>query len=61
LLTAPSVDCRAIIESLIEQGIQCADIGFVDQGVPAVFIEEGTARTKLPWPERDEITKLFES
>jgi hydrogenase maturation factor len=61
LLTAPSADCRAIIESLLKQGIQCADIGFVDLGAPAVFIEEGTARTKLPWPERDEITKLFES
>lgn len=61
LLTAPSTDCNAIIDSLLEQGIQCADIGFVDQGEPAVFIEDGIARTKLPWPERDEITRLYES
>ena len=61
LLTAPSTDSEAIIDSLLEQDIPCADIGCVEQGSPAVFMEEGADRTKLPWPERDEITRLYES
>jgi hydrogenase expression/formation protein HypE len=61
LLTAPSLESKAIKDALCTQGIQCADIGYIEQGLPEVYSEEGTTRTELPWPQRDEITRLFES
>ncbi len=61
LLTAPITDSERIRCALVESGIDCADIGSVEDEPPKVWFEEEAGRTELNWPARDEITKLFQA
>ena len=60
LLTAPAPDAHTIQSELQAEGIRCAEIGYVEQGAPAVWLETPEGREALPWPVRDEIARLFE-
>jgi len=59
LLAAPPGDAGNIIAELAAAGIRCAEIGYAEAGPPAAWAESGGERSKLPWPERDEIARLF--
>ena len=60
LMTAPSLDSAQIRAAVQAEGIRCAEIGFVEQGEPGVWRETPEGREAIPWPERDEIARLFE-
>jgi hydrogenase expression/formation protein HypE len=60
LLTASPDTSKAVIQTLIQAGIACAEIGYVESGPPFVWQSKGTSRQALSRPERDEITRLFE-
>ena len=57
LLTAKAGSVKGICAVLEREGIHCAEIGRVEEGEWGVWTAEGE---KLPRPERDEITKVFE-
>jgi hydrogenase expression/formation protein HypE len=59
LLTCPATDAKHIRLSLIDSGISCAEIGEVEDGPPKVRIKQEDGHAELPWPERDEITRLY--
>jgi hydrogenase expression/formation protein HypE len=59
LLATPAQDAAQIISALQSQGINCTDIGWVEEGTPAAWQELDGVRTPLPRPERDEIARLF--
>jgi hydrogenase maturation factor len=61
LLTAPPSESQKIIRTLSVNGIACSDIGHVESGEPMVWKQMSTTRTILSRPDRDEITKVFES
>jgi hydrogenase maturation factor len=61
LMAVATEDSQSICEKLIRQGIPCREIGFIEAGEAQVYSEEKHSRIKLPRPERDEITRLFES
>ena len=68
LLSVHPEDAAKIQAALEEEGITCAQIGRVEEPLEAA-VEGATGiavwkltdgeRTPLPWPERDEITKVF--
>ncbi len=57
LLTARPEGVEPICAALAAEGIPCAQIGRVEEGQWGVWTDAGE---KLPRPERDEITKVFE-
>jgi hydrogenase maturation factor len=59
LLTAPEDDTEAIMGALEAAGISCADVGCAEAGEVSAWQETGGVRTPLPWPEQDEIARLF--
>ncbi len=61
LMAVESKDSQMICNELIRQGIPCSEIGWIEAGEALVYSQEGTDRIQLPRPERDEITRLFES
>ena len=61
LLTAPPAESQEIIRTLADNGIACSDIGHVEAGEPMVWKQMPTTRMILARPDRDEITKVFES
>jgi hydrogenase expression/formation protein HypE len=60
LLTAPLPDSDRIKNSLQDAGIQCTEIGRLEDGPPVVWLDEEQGRIKLSRPKRDEITRLFD-
>ncbi len=58
LLTVKPGSAAAICAALEREGIPCAQIGRVEEGDWGVWTAHGEP---LPRPERDEITKVFES
>lgn len=62
LLTVHREDAAAVRAALARAGLPCADIGEVLEGPAEVCTEGGdeTAAT-LPWPERDDIARVFEA
>jgi len=58
LLTAPEGDAAAIRRELENQGIICAEIGEVREGLVEVRVKE--SGELLRRPERDEIARVFE-
>lgn len=62
LLTVSPEDSTTIIRALGDAGIQCADIGYVEDGTAAVWQvgEGGDDRARGVRPPRDEIARLFE-
>ncbi len=61
LMTTPEEDAPAIRAALGQTGITCAEIGRVEAGEAEVWLEdERGQRNLLKWPERDEITRVFE-
>lgn len=61
LMTAPDSDSEGIISALLSAGIQCADIGWLEEGPPTVWFEDAEGRSELSRPDRDELARLFES
>ena len=70
LLTVDRNDGERIVEALGKAGITCTRIGEVMAGPPQVVVvdeteeQDGTmagAPHLLPWPQRDEIGKAFET
>jgi hydrogenase expression/formation protein HypE len=59
LLTAPVQDATKIQSALKSEGIQCVKIGTIESGPPGVWSSTSAGIKKIPWPNRDEITKLF--
>jgi hydrogenase expression/formation protein HypE len=51
---------QEIIAALQQEGISCAEIGWVEQGPTQVWQQVEAQRQSLPSPERDEIARLFE-
>jgi hydrogenase expression/formation protein HypE len=60
LLTARPASAPAISQALEEAGIRCTLIGRVEDG-EGVWTEQHGTRTLLTYPERDEITRVFEN
>jgi hydrogenase maturation factor len=61
LMSTSPAESKVIIEALSDEGIACSDIGLVEPGEPMVWKQLDKTRTILERPERDEITKVFES
>jgi hydrogenase expression/formation protein HypE len=61
LLTVKPSSTGSICQALTAAGIPCTQIGRVEAGDAAVWNETDHHRTRLARPERDEITKLFDS
>jgi hydrogenase maturation factor len=61
LLTTPAGDAPAIRRALEAQGILCAEIGKLEDGPVAVWVQIASRREPLTRPERDEIAKVFAS
>jgi hydrogenase expression/formation protein HypE len=59
LLTSPSTDAETIRRTLEAEGIPCAEIGWVEEGLPSVWSEGSGQREQLIRPMQDEITKVF--
>ena len=61
LMTATSSDTPAIMAALQQAGIACAQIGQVEAGPMGVWMPQGDQRILLPRPQRDDITRVYES
>jgi hydrogenase maturation factor len=61
LLTTPPDQVSEICQALEMEGIPCNEIGKVENGKAQVWIEKHGKRELLPYPERDEIARLFDS
>lgn len=63
LIAAQSEDTRKITLALSDAGIDCVEIGWIEAGEPGVWLTalpgEGR-RQHLPFPERDDIARLFQ-
>jgi hydrogenase maturation factor len=61
LLTTPANQVAPICQALEMEGISCTQIGRVERGNGKVWIDKGGRMDLLPYPERDEITRVVES
>jgi hydrogenase maturation factor len=61
LLTTPPDQVSEICQALEMEGIPCNEIGKVENGKAQVWIEKHGKRELMPYPERDEIARLFDS
>jgi hydrogenase expression/formation protein HypE len=59
LMAVAAQDAAAICKALVQEGIACAEIGQVVEGVPQVLVGGQESRVLLPMPERDEIARLY--
>jgi hydrogenase maturation factor len=59
LLAASTGEAAKIKPALEKEGIPCTKIGWVESGAATAWQEIGGARSPLPYPERDEIARLF--
>jgi len=59
LLTASPGDAPSICSALQSVGVNCAEVGYAESGPPAASQEAGSRRSPLPYPERDEIARIF--
>jgi hydrogenase expression/formation protein HypE len=60
LMAVDPSDTQKIIAALQQEGISCAEVGWVEQGPTQVWQQVEAQRQSLPRPERDEIARLFE-
>jgi hydrogenase expression/formation protein HypE len=60
LMAIDPLSTQKIIAALQEEGISCAEIGWVEEGPVRVWQQIEAERQPLPRPERDEIARLFE-
>jgi len=61
LLTTPPDQVAQVRQALELEGIPCSEIGMVENGAARVWVNTNGKRTLLPYPERDEIARLFDS
>ena len=61
LMSVAPESAADICAALGAEGVPCVEIGGVEDGPPTVWAVQGTARTRLPRPARDEIARLFEA
>jgi hydrogenase expression/formation protein HypE len=61
LLAAPAADAEDICQALERAHIPCAVIGRVEAGPAGVWQQTSGGRHPLAWPERDEITRVYET
>lgn len=60
LLAAPELDADNIRQAFAAEGLVCVDIGSVEAGPPAVWVNGEAGLTLLARPARDEIARLYE-
>ena len=60
LITVAEDDVTDLQQAFANAGIDCADIGSVQEGRGDVYMRYGAEREKISPPERDEIARLFE-
>jgi hydrogenase maturation factor len=61
LMAVEANDSLKICNSLQNAGVDCNEIGFIESGDSKVYVQTPSNRESLPWPQRDEITLLFET
>ncbi|HEX2978965.1 MAG TPA: AIR synthase family protein [Anaerolineaceae bacterium] len=61
LLTAPPSDASKIRQSLENEKIPCAEIGWVETGPAEVIQELPDGQNPLPRPARDEVARIFDT
>jgi hydrogenase expression/formation protein HypE len=61
LLATPAADAPHICQALDAVQIPCVVIGQVEAGPAAVWQQTAAGRRPLLWPERDEITRVYEA
>jgi hydrogenase expression/formation protein HypE len=61
LMAVEAADSDAIQAALHKENIACMEIGYIEAGNPEVFSQTNAGRESLTWPQRDEITLLFET
>ena len=61
LMAVEASDSQSIQDALQKENIACMEIGFIEAGESKVFSETNAGRDLLTWPQRDEITLLFET
>jgi hydrogenase expression/formation protein HypE len=61
LLTTPAKDVEKICKALEKEGISCAEIGWVESGPAEVWHVAVTGREIQARPERDAITRIYNS
>jgi hydrogenase expression/formation protein HypE len=59
LMAVPAEDARAVCQALEAEGIDCAEIGGIEDGPTGAWNIHG--RTPLDRPDRDEIARVMES
>ena len=57
----PANQVVQICQAMALEGIPCKEIGKVERGKSQVWIEIDGKQELLPYPERDEIARVFES
>ncbi len=60
LITISSETADAVIEALNNEDIDCTDIGWIEEGPAQVWQTSATGREQLPYPDRDEIVKVYD-
>lgn len=60
LITTSSETADAVIGALNNEEIDCTDIGWIEEGPAQVWQTSVTGRELLPYPDRDEIVKIYE-
>lgn len=60
LITASKRDSRIICDTLVEEGITCAEIGEAGSGPVGVWFKKEGYMEEMRLPPRDEIARLFE-
>lgn len=61
LMAAAPEDSQAVCRTLMAEGIRCTEIGWVEEGPPAVWQPGSDGRQRLPRPTRDEIARVYET
>ncbi len=61
LITTPANQAAPICQALEMEGLSCTEIGKVERGNGKVWFDTGGKPGLLPYPERDEIARVFES
>jgi hydrogenase maturation factor len=61
LLAVPPDQVIRVRQAMELEDILCSEIGVVESGAAQVWVNTNGERTLLPYPERDELARLFDS
>lgn len=60
LMTLDPEDANIVCSALLEHGIECVKIGYIEEGPPLVIKEARGIRDRVVPPSRDEIARLYD-